>query len=103
MFVKIVEESAVNWCLCRVLWPSGKTEPVILNPTLIIGKILSKSNDLCPPNKVSRERGNQKRTFGLSTISPLCSYKARVSWSISPNTKPSHPTPTPTPISPFTV
>ena len=25
MFVKIVEESAVNWCLCRVLWPSGKT------------------------------------------------------------------------------
>ena len=25
MFVKIVEESAVNWCLRRVLWPSGKT------------------------------------------------------------------------------
>ena len=25
MYVKIVEESAVNWCLCRVLWPSGKT------------------------------------------------------------------------------
>ena len=31
MFVKMVEESAVNWCLCRVLWPSGKTSTGVLH------------------------------------------------------------------------
>ena len=31
MFVKMVEESAVNWCICRVLWPSGKTSTGVLH------------------------------------------------------------------------